>query len=173
MNAILAKNVRKLRDSKHWTQQHLADTAGILLRTVQRVEKGDGASVETLGALSNAFDVSIDGLQTDVDAVLVPRHRGDDRLRQQPWDFLGRHAQFDAAGLARRSADEAAAFELDHPSMNGWRRDAEEALEVRLCRRPAVDHAVAIDEREVLALQLGELRGGNDRHLSAGMINGP
>ena len=64
MNAVLAKNVKTIRAIKRWTQQHLADTAGILLRTVQRVEKGDGASLDTLGALANACDVSIDVLQT-------------------------------------------------------------------------------------------------------------
>lgn len=80
MNTVLAKNVRTLREMKHWTQQHLADTAGILLRTVQRVEKGDGASLETLGALSNAFDVSINVLQTDVDALVEQLQRERDIL---------------------------------------------------------------------------------------------
>jgi transcriptional regulator with XRE-family HTH domain len=54
---------------KHWTQQHLADTAGIQLRTVQRVEKGDGASNETLGALANAFNTSINFMLTDLVAM--------------------------------------------------------------------------------------------------------
>ena len=47
MNAILAQNVRIIREAKHWTQIHLAETAGIDLRTVQRVEKGDGASLKS------------------------------------------------------------------------------------------------------------------------------
>jgi hypothetical protein len=33
-------------------------------------EKGDGTNLEALGALSNAFDVSIDVLQTDVEALM-------------------------------------------------------------------------------------------------------
>jgi transcriptional regulator with XRE-family HTH domain len=84
MNAILARNVRTMRDIKHWTQQHLADVAGVLLRTVQRVEKGDGASVETLGALANAFDVSIDILQADFAAIA-------DQLTQQEEEFRKGH----------------------------------------------------------------------------------
>jgi transcriptional regulator with XRE-family HTH domain len=87
MNAVLAKNVRTLRDMKHWTQQHLAETAGILLRTVQRVEKGDGASLETLGALSNAFDVSIDVLQTDVEALMEQVRQQQEALRKTH-DFI-------------------------------------------------------------------------------------
>jgi transcriptional regulator with XRE-family HTH domain len=84
MNANLAKNVRTLRESKHWTQQHLADTAGILLRTVQRVEKGDGASIDTLGALANAFDLSIDFLQLDFAALAG-------KLQQAEAEFRKRH----------------------------------------------------------------------------------
>lgn len=63
--------MKTLRGTKHWTQQHLADTAGIQLRTVQRVEKGDGASLDTLGALANAFDLSIDILRTDMQALVA------------------------------------------------------------------------------------------------------
>jgi transcriptional regulator with XRE-family HTH domain len=82
MNAVLAKNVKTIREIKHWTQQHLADTAGIVLRTVQRVEKGEGASLETLGALANAFDVSIDVLQTDMEAVVAQVRRQEEELRR-------------------------------------------------------------------------------------------
>ncbi|NOU29141.1 MAG: HAMP domain-containing histidine kinase [Polyangiaceae bacterium] len=38
-------------------------------------------------------------------AGLVPRHRGNDRLREQPWDLLDRDAYFDAARLPRRSTN--------------------------------------------------------------------
>lgn len=65
MNTLLAMNVRTNREVKHWTQQHLADVAGIDLRTVQRVEKGETPNTETLGALANAFDTTIDALHTD------------------------------------------------------------------------------------------------------------
>jgi transcriptional regulator with XRE-family HTH domain len=87
MNAVLAKNVRTIRDLKHWTQEHLAATAGILLRTVQRVEKGDGASTETLGALANAFDVSIDFLQTDFVSLSEQVKREDEALRRRTTSF--------------------------------------------------------------------------------------
>ncbi len=80
MNTVLAKNVKTIREIKHWTQQHLADTAGILVRTVQRVEKGDGGSLETLGALANAFGVSIDLLQTDMDALMASVRKAQEEL---------------------------------------------------------------------------------------------
>ncbi len=58
-----------MREEQHWTQQHLADAAVITLRTIQRVERGEGASAETLQALAAVFDTTIDQLQMDWDAV--------------------------------------------------------------------------------------------------------
>jgi transcriptional regulator with XRE-family HTH domain len=71
MNKLLAINARAYRELRHWTQQHLADTADIQLRTVQRVEKGEGASAETLSALACAFDTTIDALHTDWMALVL------------------------------------------------------------------------------------------------------
>lgn len=52
--------VRTLRQARGWTQQHLADAAGLSLRTVQRTEAGEGSpSKETLLALSGVFEVSV------------------------------------------------------------------------------------------------------------------
>lgn len=84
MNERLGWNVRTMREIKHWTQQHLADTAGIQLRTVQRVEKGEGASVETLGALANAFEISIDMLQADYATMA-------DQVQKQQEEFQKAH----------------------------------------------------------------------------------
>lgn len=83
MNEVIAKNVKAARITKNWTQQHLADAAGILLRTVQRVEKGEGASLETLGALANAFDVSVDDLRTDMDALVETLRQQLEKMRQE------------------------------------------------------------------------------------------
>src|SRR3954447_26598501 len=41
--------------------------------------------------------------------------------------------------------------------MDGWRREAEEALDIGLCRRAAIDQRVGVDERQILTLLLGEL----------------
>jgi transcriptional regulator with XRE-family HTH domain len=67
MDAVIARNVRVFREAKNWSQQHLAETAGIALRTVQRVECAQGASRETLAALSNALDAPVELLQTDIE----------------------------------------------------------------------------------------------------------
>jgi transcriptional regulator with XRE-family HTH domain len=82
MNMVLATNVRSVRERKHWTQQHLADVAGVDLRTVQRVEQGVGPGVETMRALANAFDTSIDALQTDYAALMKQWERSYEELQK-------------------------------------------------------------------------------------------
>lgn len=54
--------LRERRLKKAWTQEHLADAAGVGLRTVQRLESGHPARVETLLALAAALDVEAGSL---------------------------------------------------------------------------------------------------------------
>ena len=54
---ISATAVKELRNSRGWTQQHLADACDISLRTVQRVEKEGSASNETLLGLCSVFEI--------------------------------------------------------------------------------------------------------------------
>lgn len=56
--------VQKLRVQRGWSQEQLAEVSGLSVRTVQRVERGQTASVETLKALGAAFDVAFSDLQT-------------------------------------------------------------------------------------------------------------
>ncbi len=49
--------VRGLRERRAWSQEQLAQVAGLSVRTVQRVEGGDGGSLETRMALSAALEV--------------------------------------------------------------------------------------------------------------------
>jgi transcriptional regulator with XRE-family HTH domain len=90
MNAALAKNVRTIRKHKNWTQQHLADLAGIQLPTLQRIENAEGASAETLSALAAGLDLPVEILQTDVDKVL--RDAQDERANLEKSHVLIRHA---------------------------------------------------------------------------------
>ena len=63
---VNAEKIRKWRDERCWSQEHLADTAGISLRTVQRIENGETASRETVMALAAAFNVDVSALTLDV-----------------------------------------------------------------------------------------------------------
>ena len=63
----IGKKVRRQRERKAWTQEHLAQAAGISLRTVQRAEEG-AMSAETLSALAGAFDMPVEELSYDESA---------------------------------------------------------------------------------------------------------
>jgi transcriptional regulator with XRE-family HTH domain len=46
----------QLRNTKAWSQQHLAEVSGLSLRTIQRIEKTQSASQESVKAIAAAFD---------------------------------------------------------------------------------------------------------------------
>ena len=50
------------RESRAWTQAHLADAAGVSLRTIQRLETIHSCSPETLLALAAAFEIDVRSL---------------------------------------------------------------------------------------------------------------
>ncbi|WP_417512896.1 2TM domain-containing protein [Minwuia sp.] len=51
--------VRKLRLDKGWSQETLAEVSGLSVRTVQRVERGGQASLETLNALASVLETDV------------------------------------------------------------------------------------------------------------------
>lgn len=55
--------VRKLRLQRGWTQEQLAELAGLSVRSVQRIERGQAASLETLKSLAAVFEVDLVTLQ--------------------------------------------------------------------------------------------------------------
>ena len=61
--------IRKLRLQKGWSQEKLSELTGLSTRTIQRIERGDKPSLESLRLLSEALGVEIAQLQkgTDMD----------------------------------------------------------------------------------------------------------
>jgi transcriptional regulator with XRE-family HTH domain len=57
--------VQQMRLERGWSQQQLADIAGINTRTIQRIESGQSASLESFKALGAAFGVDFSQLQED------------------------------------------------------------------------------------------------------------
>ena len=49
--------VRKLRLQRGWTQEHLAELTGLSVRSIQRLERGQSPSLETLKALAAVLEV--------------------------------------------------------------------------------------------------------------------
>jgi len=51
--------VQKLRLQRGWSQQQLAELSGLNVRTIQRIEKGQEPSVESLKSLAAVFNVEL------------------------------------------------------------------------------------------------------------------
>ena len=51
--------IRKLRLQRGWSQEQLAQLTGLSTRTIQRIERGQPCSLETLNALAAVFEVDI------------------------------------------------------------------------------------------------------------------
>ena len=60
-----AVKIKRWRLERSWSQEHLAEAANLSLRTVQRIENGDGASRESVMALAAAFNVDVIALTFD------------------------------------------------------------------------------------------------------------
>jgi len=60
-----ASKIKRWREERQWSQEHLAELAGLGLRTVQRIENGEKASRESLMALAAAFNVEVMALCID------------------------------------------------------------------------------------------------------------
>jgi len=57
--------LRKLRLDKGWSQEQLAEVSGVSTRTIQRIERGKTASLETLKCLASVFETDLQTLKKD------------------------------------------------------------------------------------------------------------
>jgi transcriptional regulator with XRE-family HTH domain len=75
--------VKKLRTNKNWSQEQLASFSGLSIRTIQRVESGQSASIETLKALASVFEVDISKLTEEITMI----DKKSENWKIQPWWF--------------------------------------------------------------------------------------
>lgn len=65
--------IQKLRLQRGWSQEQLADLSGLSVRTIQRVERGQTPSVETLKSVAAVFEVDFSTLrETEMDTTINP-----------------------------------------------------------------------------------------------------
>jgi len=55
--------IQKLRLQRGWSQEQLAEVSGLSVRTIQRLERGQTASLESLKALGAAFEIDFSHLK--------------------------------------------------------------------------------------------------------------
>lgn len=76
--------IRPLRLEKGWSQEQLATIAGLSTRTVQRIENGEQASLETLTAIAAALGVQVSNLNAQPQQTTMGEEMPDEqRLRRQ------------------------------------------------------------------------------------------
>lgn len=61
--------VRKLRLQRGWSQDQLAEFADVSVRTIQRIERGQKASLETSKALAAVFEVNLSTFTSEDNAM--------------------------------------------------------------------------------------------------------
>ena len=57
--------IKKIRISKGWSQEQLAQFSGLSVRTIQRIERGHNAGLESLKSIAAVFDMDISELQSE------------------------------------------------------------------------------------------------------------
>jgi len=88
--------IRRLRTQRHWSQEQLAEASGLNLRTIQRLEAGSRASLESVRALAAVFEIDAAALTADEEgsASVTPIDRVRDGLNRLT-DFEGRSSRAD------------------------------------------------------------------------------
>ncbi len=87
--------IRKLRAKRSWSQEQLADFCGLNVRTIQRVESGQKASLETLKCLASVFEVELSTLTEDIKVI--------DKTSEE-WKGLPLWFRFNMHGVNTRKA---------------------------------------------------------------------
>ena len=58
-NTINLRDIKKMRLERHWSQDQLAEMSGLSIRTIQRIENGENAGLESLKSLAAVFEINI------------------------------------------------------------------------------------------------------------------
>lgn len=62
-SSTIATRIRKCREDRAWTQEQLAEIAGVAARTVQRTEEGKNVSFDTVQRLADALKMDVEKLR--------------------------------------------------------------------------------------------------------------
>jgi transcriptional regulator with XRE-family HTH domain len=58
-DTINVREIKEMRLERHWSQDQLAEMSGLSIRTIQRIENGENAGLESLKALAAVFEINI------------------------------------------------------------------------------------------------------------------
>jgi transcriptional regulator with XRE-family HTH domain len=78
--------IQKLRLRRGWSQEQLAELSGLSVRTVQRLERGQPASMESLKALGAAFEIDFSHLkEREMNTATSPTNQASAPMRPSRW----------------------------------------------------------------------------------------
>ena len=61
INQQIGERIRVLREKREWFQHHLAEAAGLPVRTIGRIERGDvDVRISTLEKIANALETQVE-----------------------------------------------------------------------------------------------------------------
>ncbi|NKB63690.1 MAG: helix-turn-helix domain-containing protein [Gammaproteobacteria bacterium] len=75
--------IRKRRLQKGWSQQQLAEFSGLSVRTIQRIERGQRAGIESLKSLAAVFETDVAKLTEEIDMTTEPDTVGSETITQK------------------------------------------------------------------------------------------
>ncbi len=73
--------VKRLRQKNNWSQEQLATMSGLSVRTIQRIESGQSASLETLKSLASVFETDVSKLTEEIQVI----DKQSEKWKEQPW----------------------------------------------------------------------------------------
>lgn len=85
--------IKKLRERNNWSQEQLAIMSGLSVRTIQRIESGNKASIESLKSLASVFEVDISKLTEEITVI----DKSSEHWKNQPSWF-----KFSLFGVGKR-----------------------------------------------------------------------
>ena len=83
--------VRKLRLQRAWSQEQLAQLSGLSVRTIQRIERGHTAGLESMKSLAAVFEINIADLNQPETDMNTATHLSteESKVLQQVRDIKG------------------------------------------------------------------------------------
>jgi transcriptional regulator with XRE-family HTH domain len=125
-SAEMALCIRLFREARQWSQEQLAAISGLNVRTIQRVEQGLSASLDTRRALARAFEFE------DIDALNKPfTIPSEEELRVAKEKFDREHVTLTAipltTGKQLAKLVESCTMDLSEPAFE-MTREADEAF---------------------------------------------
>ncbi|MFT4669040.1 MAG: transcriptional regulator with XRE-family HTH domain [Ulvibacter sp.] len=58
-DTINLRDIKEMRLERHWSQDQLSEMSGLSIRTIQRIENGENAGLESLKSLAAVFEINI------------------------------------------------------------------------------------------------------------------